>query len=408
MTEKKYERYYGLAGKASFENWKALMSSKLCGCYHCGSIFKPEELTDNDWIQDLHGRTAVCPKCGIDAVIGDVSGIPIRKDVLDELYDEKFGITPDDEPFARIVGSGIYNPDTIVFDGKVTIEEVGGTCGNVMCMLANLGLETYPQACLDDSPEGFKVKADLERYGCDTRFVTNTPDGGTTLLRVNHRRNPDGTRKVSVRVGSPGGSRFPKRKFLRMRDQAPAFVQALTLDFIPHFYFFEDPAAGHRAIARELKRMGTTVYFEPSRIATNADLECVALSDIVKFSDENVPDVSFANGFSDKLFVQTCGKDGLRYKFRGGAWMALPPVVNKNVVDTDSAGDWATSGLIFTLVRSGKQFADLDEDDIVYILTEAQHFASESISYMGTKGGTLIGAKSLKFEEPCNIPPDKE
>ena len=133
-----------------------------------------------------------------------------KKNILDEPYDEKFGVPLDEEPFARIVGSGIYNLDTIVFDGKVTIEEVGGTCGNVMCMLANLGLETYPQACLDDSPEGFKVKADL------------------------------------------------------------------------------------------------------------------------------------------------------------------------------------------------------DEDDVVYILTEAQHFASESISYMGTKGGTLIGAKSLKFEEPCNIPPDKE
>ena len=287
---------------------------------------------------------------------------------------------------ARIVGSGIYNLDTIAVDGKVVLEEVGGTCGNVMCILAGLGLETYPQVSLDDSPEGFKVKADLERYGCDTRFVTNTPDGGTTLLRVNHRKNPDGTPKISVRAGAPGGSRFPKRKFLRMRDQAPAFVQALTLEFIPHFYFFDDPAAGQRAIARALKPMGTTVYFEPSRIMTNADLECVALSDIVKFSNENVPDVSFANGFSDKLFVQTCGKDGLRYKFRDGEWKALPPVVNDNVVDTEGAGDWTTAGLIFTLVRAGKPFADLDEDDIVYILTEAQHFGSESVSYMGTKG----------------------
>ena len=97
----------------------------------------------------------------------------------------------------RCVGSGIYCLDTIVVDGKVTLEEVGGTCGNVMCILAHLGLDTYPQASLDESPEGFKIKADLERYGCDTRFVTNTPDGGTTLLRVTHRRNPDGTPKIS-------------------------------------------------------------------------------------------------------------------------------------------------------------------------------------------------------------------
>ena len=48
------------------------------------------------------------------------------------------------------LGSGIYCLDTIVVDGKVTLEEVGGTCGNVMCILAHLGLETYPQASLDE------------------------------------------------------------------------------------------------------------------------------------------------------------------------------------------------------------------------------------------------------------------
>ena len=92
MTDKKYERYYNLAGKASFENWEAVHSSKMCGCYYCGHIFPPEELTEGDWIPDRHGRTAVCPKCGIDAVIGDVSGIPIRADVLDELYEKMFGV----------------------------------------------------------------------------------------------------------------------------------------------------------------------------------------------------------------------------------------------------------------------------------------------------------------------------
>ena len=65
-----------------------------------------------------------------------------------------------------------------------------------MCILAHYGLEAYPQACLDDSPEGLQMTADLKRYGCDTRFVTNTPDGGTTLLRVTHKLNPDGTPKI--------------------------------------------------------------------------------------------------------------------------------------------------------------------------------------------------------------------
>lgn len=39
-------------------------------------------------------------------------------------------------------------------------------------------------------------------------------------------------------------------------------------------------------------------------------MESVSRSDIIKFSDENVPDVSFADVFKNKLFVQTCAKTG--------------------------------------------------------------------------------------------------
>ena len=193
MNERKYERYYSLAGKASFENWDTVKRSGMCGCYYCGSIFPASEVGEDDWTPDWHGRTVLCPRCGIDAVLGDACGIPIREDVLEELYEEKFG---SGGPDPRIVGSGTFNLDTIVvrdrpdspagraFTERVALQEVGGTCGNVMCLLAGMGFEAYPQACLDDSPEGLRITDDLERYGCDTRFVTNTPDGGTTLQHI--------------------------------------------------------------------------------------------------------------------------------------------------------------------------------------------------------------------------------
>ena len=105
MNEKKYERYYDLAGKASFENWESVKASEMCGCYFCKSIFPSTEVGDNDWITDRHGRTVLCPKCGIDAVLGDASGIPIQEDVLEDLYDVKFGCD-EDELVARCVVSG--------------------------------------------------------------------------------------------------------------------------------------------------------------------------------------------------------------------------------------------------------------------------------------------------------------
>ena len=351
----------------------------------------------------------ICPKCSIDSVIGDATGIPIREDVLEELYREKFRVVGDDKPSARCIGSGIYNLDTIVvreypdgpagkrFKERTVVEEAGGTCANVMCLLSYFGLETYPQACLDDSPEGCKITEDLGRYGCDLRFVSNTPEGGTTLLRVTHKRNPDGTPKISVRAGSPGGSRFPKRKFLRARDQAPSFVKELTSEFIPDFYFFDSPAAGHRYIAKELRTLGTTVCFEPSVISTNADLECVSISDIIKFSDENVPDTSFADSFSDKLFVQTLGKDGLRYKLRDGEWRKLPGIPNDNVVDTEGAGDCVTAAIIYGIAKTRRKIGELKEEEIVHILSDAQHFASKNVSHLGSKAVISLSEEGLAF-----------
>ena len=99
MTEKKYQRYYDLAGKASFENWESIRNSKMCGCYYCRSIFPSSDVGEEDWTPDRHGRTVLCPKCSIDSVIGDASGIPIREDVLEELYQEKF--CPTDFPIVR-------------------------------------------------------------------------------------------------------------------------------------------------------------------------------------------------------------------------------------------------------------------------------------------------------------------
>ena len=95
MAVKKYRKYYSLAGKASFENFESVKNSKMCGCYYCCSIFPSSEITDDDWVPDPNGKTVLCPRCYIDSVIGDASGIPIRMDVLEELYEEKFGTDSD-------------------------------------------------------------------------------------------------------------------------------------------------------------------------------------------------------------------------------------------------------------------------------------------------------------------------
>jgi hypothetical protein len=44
--------------------------SESCGCFHCLSVFSPGRV--EAWCDG--GETALCPFCGVDAVIGDASG----------------------------------------------------------------------------------------------------------------------------------------------------------------------------------------------------------------------------------------------------------------------------------------------------------------------------------------------
>lgn len=63
----------------SFKNKELINISDLCGCYHCCQTFKRDEIknyTDN-------GKTAICPKCDIDTVLGDKCGFSLTKDFLE-------------------------------------------------------------------------------------------------------------------------------------------------------------------------------------------------------------------------------------------------------------------------------------------------------------------------------------
>ena len=53
-------------------------ASVTCGCFYCLATFPPSEV--RDWWDG--GDTAVCPRCGIDAVIGSASGFAVTDELL--------------------------------------------------------------------------------------------------------------------------------------------------------------------------------------------------------------------------------------------------------------------------------------------------------------------------------------
>ena len=289
------------------------------------------------------------------------------------------------------------------FEEKILAMEIGNTCGNVMTMLPYLGVKTFPVAKLDVSPQGFQMKRDMKAYGADVRFVSNTLTGGTTILRCMHKLDNDGKPTMGHKgstAGKPwtGLSARPCRKYLSSKGgEVEALVD--SMDFIPDVFFFDVAQAGHRILAERLREKGSLVYFEcdsdghrienekSRQAAHRLFLRCVEASDVVKMSGEYVQDLSFADAYTDKLFVQTLGADGLRFKLGGGQWIKLDPVVNPDYKDYEGAGDWTSTTLIAALCSMDMlKVKDMTEEAVREALTMAQQMASYSVGFYGSKG----------------------
>src|SRR5215813_2702614 len=71
------------AHKHSSNHRAEVLGSGRCGCFYCCSTFSPESI--REWVHeadDGQGQTALCPRCGIDSVIGENSGFELSETFL--------------------------------------------------------------------------------------------------------------------------------------------------------------------------------------------------------------------------------------------------------------------------------------------------------------------------------------
>jgi hypothetical protein len=78
------------AHKYSSNNMASLKKDDLCGCFYCLKIFNPNEITEWTDEDEESYKTALCPYCEIDSVIGKSSGYPITEDFLGAMKEHWF------------------------------------------------------------------------------------------------------------------------------------------------------------------------------------------------------------------------------------------------------------------------------------------------------------------------------
>ena len=286
-----------------------------------------------------------------------------------------------------IVGAGLISLDVLIRDGErlPVSYYVGGTCGNVMMILAHMGWDAYPIARLDGTRDTTRLLADMKRKGVHTDYVS-TSDGKTPVIVQRNFINKDGVPTHRFESRNNKGRFYLDFKSLTLKQANDVISK---IDFVPKVFFFDRVSPAILKLATAFKEKGSVVFFEPSSRGDDVKRfnQCVELANVVKFSEQRFKDTKQFDVFKDKLLIQTQGAKGLSYRLDSG-WVHLEPVANNKVVDTAGAGDWTAATLINELFK-GKEIKSIScfsAKMIEHALNEAQKIGAKSCSYEGARG----------------------
>lgn len=291
------------------------------------------------------------------------------------------------------VGSGLVTLD-IVVDRESPDQYMvrsGGSCGNVMTILAYLGWNTYPIARLGQDNAASMVLDDFSLFGVDTTFITREETASTPTIIEGVRNSRNGSRTHSYTLHCPQCGNY----MLRYR----AIPQALTGRVVSELgqaqvFYFDRLSKGILDLAGHYREQGALVVFEPSAIKDERLFNRAArLSHILKYSYERLSDVSgVLEDYAVPLEIQTLGREGLRYrrsagKDQGAPWQYMPAYRVSDVVDEAGAGDWCTSGIIHSLGRYGvKSFWRTRSSGIGRALELGQALAAVNCRFKSARG----------------------
>ena len=228
------------------------------------------------------------------------------------------------------VGAGLISLDVLIRDGErfPVAYYVGGTCGNVMMILSLMGWDSYPIARLDGTRDTTRILADMKKHNVHTDFITTDDDGKTPVIVQRNFVTKDGipTHKFESRNGK--GHFFLDFRSLTVK-QADAVIERVK--FTPKVFFFDRVSPAILRLATTFKEKGSVIFFEPSSEGGDVKrfFQCVEVADIIKFSDQRIKDYQQFENYKDKLFIQTQGSKGLRYRLHS-EWVQMAPIYNDN------------------------------------------------------------------------------
>ena len=262
---------------------------------------------------------------------------------------------------------------------------VGGSCGNVMAILAWFGWNSIPTARIGNDEIGSAVLSEFAEIGVDNRYLISDVTVETPVVIQKFIEHLDGNRSHRFLLTCPDcGTWLPRFRAMTLL-QANDVVKDIP---IPNVFYFDRVAPSILKLARWAHDKGTLIVFEPSSIGDERTFQrAVELSHILKYSHDRlgyIPDLAAAK--TPKIVIETLGSEGLRVRWRS-RWSTLPSFKVLDFVDAAGSGDWCTAGLIHRLGQTGaKMLTGLRKAELDDALRFGQGLAAVNCAFEGARG----------------------
>jgi len=303
----------------------------------------------------------------------------------------------------QVFGTGLIALDLVMSaDSGAPVQAwAGGTCGNVLSILALLGWDVYPIARLNDEGASERIRADMKRWGVHLQFADCGPTTDAPIIIQHILRTKDGSPKHKFSWTCPHcGSWLPGFK--------PVTTKSVehVVEHMSHAkaFFMDRLSRSALVLAQRASENGAVVVFEPSAKSDEKLLsEALKIAHIVKYSDDRFGAMPGAmdQDSATVLEIQTLGEAGLRYRHRRGRspqWKHLKAVTAPLVVDTCGSGDWCTAGLISKIAANGQEgLRKCGVAELTEALQFGQRLSAWNVAFEGARGAMYaIGRGELR------------
>lgn len=302
------------------------------------------------------------------------------------------------------VGVGFVAVDLVETDAD-TFAAVGGSCGNVVAILAWLGWHAAPVARLGRDWAADHILKDLTASGVDTEFLNSEDRVQSPIVIQRFVEDRDGQRTHRFSLTCPEcGGWLPRYRPSTLRQA----IDVIEKNYRPKAFYFDRVSPAALKLARWAKDCGAFIVFEPSMVGHERQFQnAVDICHVLKYSHDQLGHVlDIGEAKAPRIIIETLGRDGLRFRWRS-RWTELPAYDVRNFRDAAGAGDWCTAGLIHRLGDQGASaLSTLRKPRILSALRFGQALAAINCRFDGGRGAMLalspkqMNAALARLSEP--------